>query len=56
MLRAITFRSRSLDKVPIELSVKPSLRYSLFASAVAFTKGSTAIELTLCVAPLPRMK
>ena len=30
----------------IRLSVRPSLRYSLFASDVAFTNGNTAIELT----------
>src|ERR1700674_1009426 len=44
VLRAITLRSGASDKVPIRLSVRPSLRYSLLASAVAFTKGKTAIE------------
>src|SRR5215831_19455417 len=34
----------------IRLSVRPSLRYSLFASEVAFTKGNTAIEPILLAA------
>ena len=44
VLRAITLRSGTCDSVLIRLSVRPSLRYSLFASVVAFTKGSTASE------------
>src|SRR5450631_1598734 len=44
VLRAITLRSGTCDRVPIRLSVRPSLRYSLFASAVAFTKGKTAMD------------
>src|ERR1700688_2178126 len=56
VLRAITFRSGSCESVLMRLSVKPSLRYSLFGSAVALTKGNTAMELTLWVSDFPRRK
>src|SRR5271165_352536 len=52
----MTFRLGSWERVPIRLSVKPSLRYSLLASAVALTKGSTAIESTLPVWAFARRK
>src|SRR4030095_17130 len=32
------------ERVPIRLSVRPSLRYSLLGSEVAFTNGSTAMD------------
>src|SRR5262249_30200421 len=44
VLRAITFMSGKCERVPIRLSVKPSLRYSLLGSEVAFTNGSTAMD------------
>src|ERR1700678_630548 len=56
VLRAITLRLGSWESVPIKLSVKPSLRYSLLGSAVALTKGRTAIELICCVCDFPRTK
>ena len=58
VLRAITFVSGSRERELIRLSVRPSLRYSLLASAVEFTNGSTAIESILpALAPdLPRKK
>src|SRR5580704_5111197 len=43
----MTLKLGSCDSVPIRLSVKPSLRYSLFGSPVALTKGRTAMELTV---------
>src|SRR5271165_4155454 len=46
VLRAMTFMPGRRESALIRLSVNPSLRYSLFASAVAFTKGRTAIEDT----------
>src|ERR1700722_6309586 len=57
VLRAITLRSGICESVLIRLSVRPSLRYSLPASAVAFTKGSTAMELIFLLSSLrPRRK
>ena len=56
MLRAITFTLGSCESVPIKLSVKPSLKYSLFGSAVALTNGRTAIELILLPVALPCSK
>src|SRR5882724_1876991 len=44
------------ESVPIRLSVNPSLKYSLLGSAVAFTNGRTAIELTLLPSDLPRTR
>src|SRR5436305_12978189 len=56
MLRAITLTVGNCESVPISLSVDPSLRYSLFGSAVAFTNGSTAIDVTFCASDFPRAK
>src|SRR5438445_6458449 len=56
VLRAITLKFGSCESVPIKLSVNPSLRYSLFGSAVAFTKGSTASDVTFGASDLPRSK
>src|SRR5689334_21096084 len=52
----MTLRSASCERLLIRLSVKPSLRYSFFASAVALTKGSTAMDSTLLVWYFPRRK
>src|SRR5437899_2683892 len=52
----MTFMFGSCDSVPIRLSVRPSLKYSLFESLVALTKGNTAMESTLPGADFPRKK
>src|ERR1700694_1742509 len=56
VLRAMTLRSGSWERVLIKLSVRPSLRYSLPGSAVAFMKGRTAMELILAASDRPRRK
>ena len=43
--------SGSCERVPIRLSVSPSLRYSLLGSEVAFTKGSTASDVSYRTVP-----
>src|SRR6266498_579186 len=52
----MTFRLGNRERVPIRLSVRPSLRYSLLESLVALTKGNTAMESTLPAVDLPRRK
>src|SRR5947207_12770688 len=51
----MTFMFGSCESVPIRLSVRPSLKYSLLESLVALTKGNTAMESTL-PAVVPRKK
>src|SRR5215469_1626863 len=38
----MTFKSGNCDRLLMRLSVVPSLRYSLFGSALPFTNGNTA--------------
>src|SRR5882672_5995645 len=52
----MTFRSGNCESELIRLSVRPSLRYSLPGSAVALTKGSTAIEEIFLLPDAPRRK
>src|SRR5579864_7068823 len=52
----MTLRSGNCESVLIRLSVRPSPRYSLLGSAVALTKGKTAIELIFCACGRPRNK
>src|ERR1700739_1319104 len=54
VLRARTLRFGSCESVLIRLSVRPSLRYSLPESAVALTKGSTAMDVIFSEADLER--
>src|ERR1700732_5310188 len=49
----MTLRSGNCDSVLMRLSVRPSLRYSLLGSDVAFTKGSTATESIFLVSDRP---
>ena|ERR1700730_12937266 len=49
--RDITFKLDNWDKLLMRLSVIPSLKYSVFGSPLAFTKGKTASESI--VWPLP---
>src|SRR5271169_2144172 len=50
----MTLMFGSCERVPIRLSVKPSLRYSLLGSDVALTKGSTAMDVICGAAALVR--
>src|SRR5579863_4372559 len=52
----MTLKLGSCESVPIRLSVKPSLRYSLFGSPVALTNGNTAMELTVRLSDAWRTK
>src|ERR1700691_6399551 len=54
VLRAITLRAGNCESVLIRLSVRPSLKYSLPESAVALTKGSTAMDVIFWESDLPR--
>ena len=50
-LADLTDKFGTCDKLPINVSVIPSERYSTSALPLAFRKGITAIEL-ICPAPL----
>jgi hypothetical protein len=52
--RDMTLKWGNCDNLLMRLSVIPSLKYSMFGSALAFTKGKKAIESIVPPSPPER--